>query len=443
MKQLIILIGILFVSSSLTHAQANCNETPPDGLSPLAAYSIFYGNFKSGDYQFALKYGKWMICAKPEKLDGNPQFKLEKQYDRMVTIYEELARGKEDPGARSAHIDTALTLINESLELFGENPESRFDIILKRGRFYQQNFDFVENGLQKAYTDYASLVDIDAERLVGIANGYYMQQGLKNLVDDNKKEEAQAFIDKVKPYAEGDNLEFIEDQQQDLLGSPEEQVAYFVPIVEENPDDLAAWKSLESAYEELENRQKRKEALIKINDLEPTFDSALQLAELAKGNANYAEAAKYFKQSLNRATGDEQKVEIYLDLADVNMNLEKLSTAKGNVQDALKLAPNNGNAYIKMATIYGAAVTQCTEDRKLEAADRVVYWLVVDYLKRAKEKDSSVSSTVNRQLPTFEAVTPSTEDKFFTLNLENGQKISVDGSLMPCYSWINESTTVR
>ncbi len=443
MKQLITILGILIVSSSLTRAQANCQETPPDGLSPLAAYSLFYENFRQGDYEFALKYGKWMACAKPEKLAGNPQFKLEKQYERLVTIYDEIARGKEDPGVRSAHLDTALTLLNESLELFGDNPESRFDITFQRGRFYQQNYDYIDDGLQKAYADYAQLFEINAERAIEMGDGYYLRQALGNLVDKGNKEKAQALIDIVKPLVEGDKLEYVEEQQQELLGSPEEQIAYFTPIVEENPDDLAAWKALESAYEETENRQKRKEALIKINELDPTYDSAHQLAELAKGNANYSEAAKYFNEALDRASSDQDKVQLYLDLADVNINLEKLSVAKGHVQNALKIDPKNGNAYIKMSTIYGAAITQCTSDRKLEAQDRVVYWLVIDYLNKAKNEDPSVATTVNRQLPNYEAVTPTTEDKFFTLNLENGQEIKVDGSLMPCYSWINESTTVR
>lgn len=443
MKQLILLIGILLISSSLTHAQANCKETPPDGLSPLAAYSLFFENYRQGDYEFALKYGKWMVCAKPEQLQGNPQFSLEKQYDRLVTIYEEIGRGKEDPAARSAYIDTALTLLNESLEMFGENPESRFDIIFKRGRFFQQNYDYVEDGLQKAYDDYASLFEINPERAIKMGSGYYLRQALSNLVSKGSKEDAQSFIDKVKPYAEGENLEFIEDQQKELLGSPEEQIAYYTPIVKENPKDVAAWKALEKAYSELENRAKLKEVRVKLNELEPTYDSAKKLAELAKSNANYAEADKFFKQALDRAKQDQQKRNVYLDLADVNINLEKLKEAKRFVQEAIKLDPNHGNSYIKMATIYGSAVQQCTQNRKLEAQDKVVYWLVIDYLNKAKNVDSSVASTVNRQLSTYQDVSPNTEDKFFTLSLEDGQKVKIDGSLMPCYSWINETTTVR
>ncbi|MCG8372535.1 MAG: hypothetical protein MI700_03340, partial [Balneolales bacterium] len=62
---------------------------------------------------------------------------------------------------------------------------------------------------------------------------------------------------------------------------------------------------------------------------------------------------------------------------------------------------------------------------------------------RAKNVDASVTSTVNSQLPSFEAVQPSTQDKFFDLGYENGQTVRVDASLNACYSWINESTTVR
>lgn len=443
MKQLILLIGILFVSSSLTQAQANCNETPPDGLSPLAAYSLFYSNYKNGDYEFALKYGKWMICEKPESLEGNPQFKLETQFNRLVTIYTEVGRSKESDEEKTAYIDTALTLINEQIELFGDTPEEEFDIIFKRGRFYQTNYNYIEDGLQKAYQDYEKLFEMNAEKAVSMGDGYYLRQALNNLVSKGEKERAQALIDNAKPYAEGEALSFIEEQQQELLGSPEEQIEYFEPIVEENPEDLDAWNALAEAYDELSNREKLKEAREQINELDPSFESAMDLAELAQSNANYAEADKYFKEAIDRAEEESVKRDIYLDLADANISLGNLSQAKEYVQEAIDLDPEHGNSLIKMATVYGAAVTQCTEDRKLQAEDKVVYWLVIDYLNKAKSVDPSVANTVDRQLNQYEEVTPNTEDKFFTLGLENDQSINIDSSLMSCYGFINESTTVR
>lgn len=443
MKQLISLLGILFVSTPLINAQANCQEEPPGGLSPLAAYSIFYENYRSGEYKLALDYGRWIICAKPEKLEGNPRYSLLTQYERMAKIYQEFARGKEDPTEKKTYADSALTVLNEAIELFGEDPEAEFDLTFDRGRFYQENYNTIDDGLQKAYGDYATLFELNPERAISLGDGYYLRQALNNIVRQGTKEEAQAFIDNVKPHAEGEALAFIEEKQQELLGSPEEQIAYYTPLVEEDPENIDAWKALESAYDDLDDREKLNEVKLKINELEPTYESAMDLAEFARGNADYQDAVEYYNQALDRTDDDSQKKDLYLRLADMHINLEELATAKDYVQDALDIDDKDGAAYIKMATIYGAAVTQCTEDRKLEAADKVVYWLVIDYLNKAKEIDPSVASTVDRQMSSFEEVTPNSEDKFFTLNLENGQTIKVDGSLNSCYSFINESTTVR
>ncbi|SMO63778.1 tetratricopeptide repeat protein [Gracilimonas mengyeensis] len=443
MKKLILILGILLVSSSLTRAQADCNETPPDGLSPIAAYSLFYENYRNGDYQFALKYGKWMACAKPDQIEGNPQFKLDTQYNRLVNIYTEIGRAKEDPEERSAYIDTALTLINESLELFGDTPEEEFDIIFRRGRFYQENYDAIENGLQKAYDDYQKMIELNPEKGVSAGDGYYLRVLLEYLVDNDMKERAQTVIDVAEPVAQGQTLDMIKEKQQELLGSPEEQIAYYEPLIKDEPENVEAWKALAGAYGSVGERQKQRNALIKVNELESSYESAYAVAEQAASDARYADAAKYFKQALDRAETDDQREELYMRLADAYISLEQLPAAKQYVQRAREIAPNDGNVYLKMATVYGAAVTQCTENRKLEAADKVVYWVVIDYLNRAKQVDSSVANTVNRQLSTYKDVTPNAEDKFFTLSLEDGDSITIDGSRMDCYSWINETTTVR
>lgn len=446
MKQLIILLGILFIGSSFSNAQADCTETPPDGMAPIAAFSIFQSNYLNGDFAFALKYGRWFVCNNIKEVEGMNTYDLSNQYDKLITIYEELGRESNDTSIREAYIDTAQTLLNQKLDLFGDDEAERFDIILQRGRFYQMNYDMIEGGLQKAYQDYATLFEMDAEKALNLGDGYYLRQTLNNFVRNDARDKAQAIIDAVKPYADGEMLEFIEEQQQELLGSPEERIAYFEPIVEENPEDLAAWKELAKAYESVGNREKTKEVLLKLNELDPSYDTSLELAELAESNANYQEADRYLKEALELTDDDEDKLDLYLRIADANNNMENFSAAKGFVQEALKINPNSGNALIKMATIYGSAVTDCVEDgdRNLQAQDKVVFWLVLDYLNKAKRVDPSVANTVDRQLSIYEEVTPNAEDKFFTLNLEEGDKtIKVDGSLMPCYSFINETTTIR
>ena len=132
-----------------------------------------------------------------------------------------------------------------------------------------------------------------------------------------------------------------------------------------------------------------------------------------------------------------------LDLAAVHTSDNQLQAAKRYAQAAIRIDANFGQAYIEMSRIYATAITDCTSDRKLEPKDRMVYWVVLDYLNKAKRVDSSVTNTVNNLISRYEPVTPTSEDKFLTLNLKNGDTVTIDGSVMSCYSWINETTTVR
>lgn len=443
MKQILILLGLLLLSSNLSLAQADCSETPPDGMEPLAALSLFNDNYRNGDYEFALKYGRWMHCAKPKKLEGYPRFSLESQYERLVKVYGEISELKSDPAIKSAYIDTALTLLDESMEMFGTDDESRFEIHLNTGRFYQAHYNLIDDGLSKAYRHYEEMFKINPERAVQLGNGYYLRLALTNMVNKERKEDAQALIDTVRPLVKGELLTFVEEQQRELLGNPEEQVAYFEPIVKEEPDNLEAWKVLENAYEEMGNREKLAEARTKIHEIEPSYESAFSLAQLAQSNSDYDEAAKYFKEAITYVDNEDDKKSLLLELADAQLNQGQLELAKSTVDKALKIDPDYGMAYIKISSIYAQAVTQCTQDGKLDPKDKVVYWAVVDYLKKAKQVDPSVSNIVNRQLSTYEAVTPTTSESFLSLNLEPGDKITIDGKLKSCYSWINETVTVR
>jgi hypothetical protein len=72
--------------------------------------------------------------------------------------------------------------------------------------------------------------------------------------------------------------------------------------------------------------------------------------------------------------------------------------------------------------------------------DKAVYWLAVDMYRRAKQVDSSVTSTANSKINTYRKYFPTNEDIFFIDEWEKGSSVRIDYG---CYSWIGESTTVR
>ncbi len=443
MKVLFTILGIMLIGASGLQAQ-DCNPNPPQGMQEIAAYSIFQGNYTNGDYPFALRYGRWMLCKKPETIEGIPagRFNLATQYNKFIRMYTDIGLSKSDPSEREAYLDTALVLFQDLLDNFDD--VDKYETLQRRGRFYLENYNYISGGLQLAYADFETMFGMDVEKTTTLADGYYIRVMVDNMSrDDARKDELIETIDQATPFANPDILAFFDETLNDTFSSPEERLEYCGAKLEEDPNSLSDLECVADAYEALNMQAELIETLKRIHELNPTFDSALKLADVEQGNAEYAEAAELYAEALEKAPSDQDKKEINIDLSDVYVSLGDLQRAKGFIQAALAIDANYGLAYLKLASLYGQAVTSCTSDRKLEAFDKVVYWVVIDYLNKAKQVDASQANTVNSQLATYEAVTPSTEDKFFTLGYEQGQRVSVDASLNSCYSWINETTTVR
>ena len=441
--KLFTILGIMLIGASGLKAQ-DCNPNPPQGMQEIAAYSIFQGNYSNGDYPFALKYGRWMICKKPTEIEGIPpgRFKLSSQYNKFIRMYTEIGLSKNDPSEREAYLDTAQILFQDLLDNF-ENVD-KYETLQRRGRFYLENYNYVKGGLQKAYADFESMFELDPEKTTSLADGYYIRVMVDNMSrNDARKDEVIRVIDTATPYATTAILTFFDETLDGLFNTPEERITYCSENLEENPNSLADLQCLADAYQSLNMQSELVDILKKIHQLNPTFESALKLADVEQGNAKYREAEKLYTEALEKAPTDKDKKEINIDLADVNISMENLELAKKYILKALDIDKSYGLAYIKMATIYSQAITSCTEQRDLEPFDRVVYWVVIDYLNKAKSVDQSVKNTVDSQLPSYEAVQPSTQDKFFDLSYTDGQKVSVNASLNECYSWINETTTVR
>lgn len=444
MKSLILILGFLFASSSLVAAQTECTEEPPDGLKPIAAFSIFQSNYKNKDYPFALKYGRWMLCSKPESIEDFPSFDLSRQLDKFTTIYKEMAKKQTDPSIKATYLDSALLIFDTKMEIYKDDKDEIYQTHQQKGRFYLEHNSLVVDAVPKAYEQFQLMFDLNPERTTKSAKGYYVDNLLRNYVNKGETEKAQEVINEASKYATGNLVQILNNYQKDLFESPEDVIAYYKPVLEKEPKNIEALKALEKAYLEQDNQDELANTRRTLHSVQPTLASAKALAETEKSNARYEEAIKLYKEALKMAKTNDDKKQINLDISDAYINEGDIRTADKFVDAAIKLDPNFGQAYINKARIYVTAVSNCTADRKLEAKDRMVYWLVIDYLNMAKAKDPSVANNVNSQLGSYEAVTPSGEDKFLKLdNLKDGQKVKIDGSVAPCYSWINKTTTVR
>jgi len=438
MKRYIVIL--LFIAGFSTTAMAQ--SEPPYGMSEIAAYSIFYDNYTQGDYDMALQFGRWMLEKKPREIEGFGRFSLPTQYNRMRRIYTEKAEQQEDPSLKEAYLDSALIVFDDALNTFNEEEIDTFEWQFNLGQFYQRHSSFIEDGMSKAYAMYEELFNENPERLTEAADGYYARILLQKYVNDGEREKALSMIDIIEPIAGPDLQGAISDARNDIFSDPVERIEFLENQLAEDPENTELLNELATLYEGQGNREKAIEMAQKLYELEPNFENTRQLAEIEMENARYSDANKYLKEAAEKAPNNMTRRDILLEISDTYQNMNNFQQARQYARQASELDPNWGQPYIKIARIYAATISSCTGNRKIDRDDRRVYWLVLDYLDKARSVDSSVSNEVQRLYNAYEPVLPSDEDKFFR-GWEAGDQISIDGSQYECYSWINETTTVR
>lgn len=434
-------IAILFLIAGFS-TTAMAQSEPPYGMSEIAAYSIFYDNYTQGDYDMALQFGRWMLEKKPREIEGFGRFSLPTQYNRMRRIYTEKADQQEDPALKEAYLDSAKLVFQDALDTFSEEEIDTFEWKFNFGQFYQRNSSMIEDGMPKAYAMYEDLFNEDPERLTEAADGYYARILLQKYVGDGEREKALSMIDVIEPMAGPDLKEAISDARDDIFSDPVERIEFLEGQLAEDTENAELLSELATLYEGQGNREKAIEVAKKLYELSPDFENTRQLAEIEMENANYSQANEYLKEAAEKAPDNTSRRDILIEIAETYQNMNNYQQARRYARQASELDSSWGKPFISIATSYAGTISRCTSSRKIDRDDRAVYWLVLDYLDRARSVDSSVSNEVQRLYNAYEPVLPSDEDKFFR-GWETGDQITIDGSEHECYAWINETTTVR
>jgi tetratricopeptide (TPR) repeat protein len=433
-----------------SYAQTSTEDTmkvePPHGLSELQAYYLFYSKFSKNKYKGALKYGRWILKDMPRKIKNYSAYDLPTNMDRFVTIYSKLAEDANDPTVKSAYVDTVNMIYDKVFNTFSEDEIDAYQWHINRGRFDQKYSDFIDDADAKTIDQYLKAFKLKPDKMTE-GKGYYLRVLLKDLVSKDtpeSKKQAMAIIKKVDGHVNNEKLEkYIDGVRKHLFTNPSQRIAYLQKKLKKNPKDEDALKKLRDLYKRQDKTQEVEKINEKLYQIDPNYQNAANLANYAIKNGNSDKAIKYLEKAQSQ-TDDQSKLKvIYLNLARAYMNKGTLTSARKYAKKAIHIDPDLGKAYILTADIYAKAVSKCTANRELDKSDRAVYWLVLDYLEKAKKVDPSVKSTADSQLESYRPAAPTKEDIFFNSNWKKGKKIQINGSLNKCYSWINESTTVR
>ena len=440
MKKSLLLIIILALAYSTAKTQS---KAPPYGLRPLDAYSIFVENYKNKDYTTALMYGRWLAKESPTDLEGYPaKYNAPRTMKRVIKVYEAIAEQKEDPSVKEAYLDSSVIFYDKGLEVFTEEKIDPFDWRLNKGRFLQKHSDFIESGTQKAFSIYTDLFKEDPKRFTQEGDGYYIQITLQNFVSEQEKQQALDMIDKAEPHANEKTKEYFDKIRDQLFDSPEERIGFLKSKLEEDPENMELLTELFGIYTYEDMTSEANDIAETLYELDPSYENTKRLAENAMENANYNKAIKFLKEALDKTEEDRERKIIAMDLASTYSNIDDLQQARKYARMASSIDPNWGKPHLEIARIYISLINQCTANDDMTRKDRMVYWLVLDYLNKAKQVDPNMTNTVNQMYDSYNEVTPTSEHKFF-MGLEDGDRVDIDESVDPCYSWVNETTRVR
>ncbi len=441
MKRFALTLSIIIGFTSLVLGQNE--EEPPFGMGKLEAYSVFIDAYNSEDYELARTYGEWILNAKPETLEGHPSFDLERQFDRMTKVYAGLAQEESDPTLVDEYLQKALKTFDIAFETF-TSEEQQFEWNIKKGRFYQSYMNMFDRGLDKAIEYYSNAFEMNPREFTGMSDGYYAHILLTSYVSAGQREEALAMIDEIEDYTPPEIQSAINEARNELFDDPEERVVYLESQLEgaDQEEKEALIAEIVDLYDELGDNENSTRWVEELYELNPSYENTRQIADIYLSAGQYNVALDYLLEAKEKSpSSDEEKVAA-LEIAETYQQLDDLESARDYAQEAINIDREWGPPYLRISSIYAAAVAKCTSGRNIERDDRTVYWLALDYLEEGMSVDPSIRSAAQSRIDSYQPVLPSSEDKFFR-GWENGQTINIDASIDECYSWINETTTVR
>jgi len=435
MKKIIALVCIFGGLVPLIFGQSE----PPYGMSQLEAYAVFSDAVRAGDMDLALTFGEWMLVTKPRQIQGHAGFNLERQFDRFITIHTTLAEKAADPVEKSRQYNKALEIFALAEATFDVNEIDEFRWTYRKGRFYHEHQEHIDNGMANAIENYEKAYQMSRQQFVELSDGFYARFLLGHYVSGGERDKALSMIDEIEPYAGSTLSNAINEARNKLFSDPVERIAFLESGLDQSGNGEATLEELLSLYERTGDRQNTNETALRLYQANPGFQNTRRLANIAASDADYHTALRYLKEAFDKSPNNNIKKRIALEISDTYQNLDNLQSARDHTRSAIEIDRSFGEAYMQMATIYAAAISQCTSGRRIDRDDKTVYWLVLDYLDKAAEADLSVRGAANRRIASYERVMPTTEDKFFRGWNEGDRFVINEG----CYAWINETTTVR
>lgn len=401
-----------------------------DSINCLRNTSLYSTYYENKDYNMALQFWRPVFNDCPGSSKNT--------YIKGEAMYKELFR----KSGNKAYIDTVLMILDQRTKYFNEAPANSlrkafalyefggndpayarqcYDIIKEVMKTSSQSFDYTYSSLYMAIS--AKCYALKIIEAPAVIEAYtqtmkVVESQLSRKPDDARYLEAKKNIDAVfrsSGAASCSNLEEL-----------------FTADVNKNQNDTALLRKVINLLTETGCRDS--ELYFKVSTYlyraVPDASSAAQLAEMNMARKNYSEAEKYYTEAIDLETDRTVKSGLLTKLATLELASDSKQAARDFAKAAYALDPTNGTALYIIAESYAGAKIGDAFD------NQTVYWVVVDYLNRARNTDPTLKDQIDERIAIYSRMFPTKEEAFFRSMVDEGAPYQVGG-------WINESTTIR
>jgi len=437
----IFLITALSLISSYAFGQAKYWEDPkygPDSASRVKAMenrSVYRGFLKNKNYKDAFE--PWSYVYK-----NAPKASQNTYIDGVKILTWKIATIK-DEATKQKYVDSLLAVYDNRVKYYASSKRKVLD------RKALELLKYRPDATEEAYGYINEAIEAGKNKSTDIAIYYKMKLAV-TLFKEGKKDAEEVLTSytkmceiadyniannpkEAKDYTEAKSnidKEFAESG----AASCENLIALFTPKFKATPNDLELLKKISTLLGD--NKCTDSELFAKASEnlynLEPSANAAYRLAQVfAKKGAN-DKAKEYYLKAVGTETDNVSKANMLIELANlVNTNMSNPQEALKYAKQAISADPKNGNAYKMTGFIYASVKNYGGDD----VSKKAVYWLAVDYFKKAKAVDPSMAADMNEKINTYSKYFPA-DDRLFFYDLTEGQEYKFEG-------WITETTTVR
>lgn len=436
MKKIIWVLALVILAGSV-FGQGKYGNTAEDSVACVTNISLYKEHYKQKNYTDA-KEG-WINV-----FEGCPQSQ-KSTYLNGVKMYRSFIAKEKDEEIKKSLTDTLFLIYDRRIEYFKQEA-----YVL--GRKGSDMTKYQKDNLLPAYETLKRSIYLGQARTeAGVFVKYY--QTIYLLYSDEKLDKS-VLIEEFLPLTEFMNGALFDNRANLLESTTEKDKKKYTtkveqytaakstiddifikialcgdiePIIEkritENPEDLQTLRvaSFLLAKRECTDSEIFATVSMKLYELEPSARSAYGLGLLMSKRKQYSQAAKYLKQAVELCEDCPDKEKYLIKAAKVFYFEKQNKTAVKYARQAIKLNPNNGDAYLTIGMAIAGSADACSSDAIEKSA---VYWLATDYFYKGKAIDPSVAEQANKYIATYKKYFANKEAVFFA-NLKEGDSYTV------------------